>query len=104
MTASENCIHCSQPIPPADLVADRISLVNQLVATLESFWPGAAAIFANVDSLIALTFLARYSTPSNRANGQDSVTIRSANLSPSAGLKSAPIIHAHPGLAVERAI
>lgn len=46
-----------------DLVTQRIALANQLRALLESFWPGAAAIFAEVDSPIALAFLARYPTP-----------------------------------------
>lgn len=46
-----------------DLVAERIALANQLRALLESFWPGAAAIFADVDSPIGLAFLARYPTP-----------------------------------------
>jgi transposase len=46
-----------------DLVAQRVSLANQLRALLESFWPGGAAIFADVDSPIALCFLARYPTP-----------------------------------------
>jgi transposase len=46
-----------------DLVAERVALGNQLRALLESFWPGAAAIFADVDSPIALAFLERYPTP-----------------------------------------
>lgn len=46
-----------------DLVAERIALANQLRALLESFWPGAAAIFADVDSPIALAFMQRYPTP-----------------------------------------
>ncbi len=46
-----------------DLVAERIALANQLRALLESFWPGAAVIFADVDSPIALAFLNRYPTP-----------------------------------------
>lgn len=46
-----------------DLVAERIGLANQLRALLERFWPGAAAIFADVDSPIALAFLRRYPTP-----------------------------------------
>jgi transposase len=46
-----------------DLVAARLSLANQLRSLLESFWPGAAAIFADVDSPIALAFLARFPTP-----------------------------------------
>jgi transposase len=46
-----------------DLVAERVALVNQLEALLDSFWPGAACIFADVASPIALAFLERYSTP-----------------------------------------
>ncbi|WP_299646239.1 IS110 family transposase [uncultured Jannaschia sp.] len=46
-----------------DLVAVRVQLANQLRALLESFWPGAAAIFADIDSPIALVFLERYPTP-----------------------------------------
>jgi transposase len=46
-----------------DLVAQRVALANQLRALLERFWPGAAAIFADVDSPITLAFLARYPTP-----------------------------------------
>jgi transposase len=46
-----------------DLVAQRVALANQLRALLERFWPGAAVIFAEVDSPIALAFLARYPTP-----------------------------------------
>ena len=46
-----------------DLVAHRVALANQLRALLESFWPGAAQIFAHVDSPIALAFLSRYPTP-----------------------------------------
>ncbi len=46
-----------------DLVATRVQLANQLRSLLESFWPGAAAIFADVDSPIALAFLERYPTP-----------------------------------------
>ena len=46
-----------------DLVAQRVVLANQLRSLLDSFWPGAAAIFADVDSSIALAFLARYPTP-----------------------------------------
>ena len=46
-----------------DLVAQRVALANQLRALLESFWPGAAAIFAAIDSPIALAFAARFPTP-----------------------------------------
>jgi transposase len=50
-----------------DLVAARVAFANQLRALLESFWPGAAAIFADVDSPIALAFLRRYPTPQSAA-------------------------------------
>jgi transposase len=46
-----------------DLVAERVAMANQLRAQLESFWHGAASIFAEVDSPIALAFLAKYPTP-----------------------------------------
>lgn len=46
-----------------DLVAQRVCLANQLRSLLESFWAGAAVIFADVDSPIALAFLERYPTP-----------------------------------------
>lgn len=46
-----------------DLVAQRVALANQLRGLLDEFWPGAAAIFADVDSPIALDFLERYPTP-----------------------------------------
>jgi len=46
-----------------DLVAERVALANQLRSLLESFWPGAAEIFAEIDSPIALAFVARYPTP-----------------------------------------
>jgi len=46
-----------------DLVATRVQLANQLRALLQSFWPGAAEVFADVDSPVALAFVARYPTP-----------------------------------------
>lgn len=51
-----------------DLVAERVALANQLRALLESFWPGAVAIFADIDSPIALAFLQRYATPKAAAS------------------------------------
>jgi transposase len=50
-----------------DLVARRVALANQLRSLLEGFWPGAAAIFAAVDSPIALAFVNRYPTPDSAA-------------------------------------
>jgi transposase len=46
-----------------DLVTQRVALANQLRSLLEGFWPGAAAIFAAIDSPIALAFVGRYPTP-----------------------------------------
>ena len=72
--------HRFQPLQPAsdaikalralvrtrdDLVRHRVRLANQLRSLLDSFWPGAGAIFADVDSPIALDFLARYPTPTS---------------------------------------
>jgi len=51
-----------------DLVAERVGVANQLRALLESFWPGAAEIFADIDSPIALSFLARYPKPQSAAH------------------------------------
>jgi transposase len=52
----------------ADLMAKRIALANQLRALLESFWPGAALIFGEIDSRIALAFIMRYPTPASAAH------------------------------------
>jgi len=46
-----------------DLVATRVQLANQLRGLLESFWPGAAEVFADIDSPIALAFIERYPSP-----------------------------------------
>jgi transposase len=51
-----------------DLVAQRVALANRLRALLESFWPGAAAIFVDIDSPIALAFVQRYPTPKAAAS------------------------------------
>jgi transposase len=48
-----------------DLVKTRVHLANQLRAQLDAFWPGAASIFADVDSPIALAFLERYPSPTD---------------------------------------
>jgi len=48
-----------------DLVEHRVALANTLREQLACFWPGAAAIFADVDSPIALAFLKRYPTPAD---------------------------------------
>lgn len=46
-----------------DLVTTKVALANQLRALLDSFWPGAAALFADIASPIALAFIDRYPTP-----------------------------------------
>jgi len=46
-----------------DLVAARVELANRLRAELDRFWPGAARVFAEVDSPIGLAFLERYPSP-----------------------------------------
>jgi transposase len=46
-----------------DLVATRVQLANQLRSLLQSFWSGAAEVFADVDSPIGLAFIQRYPTP-----------------------------------------
>lgn len=50
-----------------DHVAARIAATNQLAALLGQHWPGAAAIFARLDSEITLDFLERYPTRQSTA-------------------------------------
>ncbi len=45
-----------------DLVVMRVAATNQLAALLDAHWPGAKAIFADVESPIALAFLTHYPT------------------------------------------
>ncbi len=49
------------------LVATRVQLANQLRELLRSYWAGAAEVFADVDSHIALGFIQRYPTPQSAA-------------------------------------
>jgi len=49
------------------LVDMRVAATNQLSALLEASWPGAQAIFADVESPISLAFLTRYPTPASAA-------------------------------------
>ena len=51
-----------------DLVEMRVAATNQLSALLEAHWPGAKAIFADVESPISLEFLTRYPTPAAAAH------------------------------------
>jgi transposase len=51
-----------------DLVEMRVAATNQLSALLEAHWPGAKAIFADVESPVSLEFLTRYPTPAAAAH------------------------------------
>ncbi|BCO33739.1 IS110 family transposase [Mycobacterium heckeshornense] len=46
-----------------DLVEQRVAATHQLSALLDAHWPGAKALFADVESPISLAFLTRYPTP-----------------------------------------
>jgi Transposase/Transposase IS116/IS110/IS902 family len=50
-----------------DHVEAKVAATNQLAALLGRHWPGAAAIFARLDSDIALAFLDDYPTPASAA-------------------------------------
>ena len=54
-----------------DLVEMRVAATNQLAALLDAHWPGAKAIFADVESPIALEFLTRYPTPATPPPGRE---------------------------------
>jgi transposase len=51
-----------------DLVGQRVAAVNQLAALLDTHWPGGKAIFARLDSPVALEFLTRYPTAAAAAH------------------------------------
>jgi transposase len=51
-----------------DLVEMRVAAINQLSALPEAYWPGAKAVFADVESPISLEFLTRYPTPAAAAH------------------------------------
>ncbi len=51
-----------------DLVEMRVAATNQLPALLEAHWPGAKAVFADVESPVSLEFLTRYPTPAAAAH------------------------------------
>ena len=51
-----------------DLVEMRVAATNQLAALLDDHWPGAKAVFADVESPISLDFLTRYPTPASAAH------------------------------------
>jgi transposase len=51
----------------ADHVEARVAAVNQLAALLDEHWPGGKAVFASLDSDIALSYLDSYPTPESAA-------------------------------------
>ena len=51
-----------------DIVQMRVAATNQLAALLDAHWPGAKAIFADVESPIGLDFLTRYPTAAHAAH------------------------------------
>jgi hypothetical protein len=55
-----------------DLVQTRVGLANELRAQLGCFWHGAAEVFADIDSPIALAFLRRYPPRRTRAGSVSS--------------------------------
>ena len=67
------CAACNPPMPPpvtcrpsracTDHLEAKTTATMKLSALLEAHWPGAKAIFARLDSDIALDFLERYRTP-----------------------------------------
>jgi transposase len=59
-----------------DLVATRVAVGNQLLSTLEAFWPGAACVFADITSPIGLAFLRRYPSPTSAARLNEAALAR----------------------------
>jgi transposase len=51
-----------------DLVEMRVAATSQLSALPDGHWPGAKAIFADVESPVSLEFLTRYPTPAAAAH------------------------------------
>lgn len=51
-----------------DIVEQQVAAANQLAALLDAHWPGAKAIFADIESPIALAFLTRYPTAAHAAH------------------------------------
>jgi transposase len=51
-----------------DLAELRVAATSQLSALLDAHWPGARAVFADVESPVSLQFLTRYPTPAAAAH------------------------------------
>ena len=75
-----------------DVVGLRVAVVNQLGALLEAHWPGGKAIFADLESRIALQFLTRYPTAAAAAHlTQDGIAAFCAEMGYS-GKRPAPVL------------
>jgi transposase len=95
-----------------DVVDLRVAAVNQLGALLEAHWPGGKAIFADLESRIALEFLTRYPTAASAVSlDQDGIAAFCREMGYSgkrpasvllARLRSAPACHC--GDALTRAV
>lgn len=72
-----------------DLVGERVRIVNRLRALLDSFWPGAGTIFAEIDSKISLAFLMRYPTPTSAKRLSDKQLMRFLEARKYSGRRSA---------------
>jgi transposase len=57
-------------------VRTRVAVGNQLLSTLEAFWPGGARIFFDLTSPIALAFLRRYPSPASAARLNEAALAR----------------------------
>jgi transposase len=76
-----------------DLVGQRVTAINQLAALLDAFWPGAKAIFADIESPTALSFLERYPTPASAARlGEKRMAAFCAKVSYSGGRSPAQLL------------
>ncbi|WP_405974451.1 IS110 family transposase [Streptomyces sp. NBC_00988] len=51
-----------------DVVRLRVMATNMPSSLLDTFWPGAKSLFADIESPIALEFLTRYPTPASAAH------------------------------------
>ena len=81
-----------------DLVQMRVAAVNQLAALLDAHWPGAKAIFADLESKIALEFLNRYPTPTAAAHlGEKRIAGFCAARGYSGRRPAAELLHPAPG-------
>src|ERR1700683_4922897 len=61
-----------------DLVEMRVAATNQLSALLEAHWPGAKAVFADVEAPVSLEFLTRHPTPARRPPAELLARLRAA--------------------------